>query len=111
MVNLARVEYLGVSDANTHRAYTLRACAITGGVRNFVLTIPHEAFLSHRVRYQDGPDICYQKVQREMAAAPDGPTQSSISITEADLEEYRTSHARQPPKRRARPTEPTQQGR
>ena len=96
----AHVEYVGFTTKGTAREYTLRVKQAAGDSRDFTLSIPNEAFLAHRVRYQDAPDVCFLKLQRELAACEDGLPKPQMSVTDADLEEYRTAHAPKPPQRR-----------
>jgi len=97
------VEYVGFRSSETTREYTLRVKQAAGVTDDFTLAIANEAFISHRVRYQDGPDICFLKLQRELAALDGALPASYLSITDADLEEYRAAHAPKPPQRRPRP--------
>jgi hypothetical protein len=89
----AQVEYVGFQGDNAVRRYTFRARLGTGESCDFVLIIPNEAFLAHRVRYQDAPEICFLKLQREVAACGGGLPASCQSVTDADLEAYRVAHA------------------
>jgi hypothetical protein len=68
---------------------------------DFTVAIPNEAFLSGRVRYQDAPDICFLKLQREIAAREDEslPDQA-LSMTDQELEEYKIAHTPKSPGRR-----------
>ncbi len=91
------VEYLGFSSDAVARSYTLRVSLGTGDTHDFVLVIQNEAFLSKRVRYQDAPEICFLRLQRELAACGDGLPVSPQDVTEDDLAEYRQSHAPKPP--------------
>jgi hypothetical protein len=100
----AHVEYVGFTSRDSAREYTLRVKQAAGDSQDFKLLIPNEAFLSHRVRYQDGPEICFLKLQRELMASP-GELPASLSVTDADLEEYRAAHNAKPQSRR--PKAPT----
>jgi hypothetical protein len=64
--------------------------------REFRLSIANEAFLSHRVRYQDAPDICSRRLQAEIAGPAGLDASAYYTITEAELEAYRVSHAPKP---------------
>ena len=61
------------------------------GPREFRLTISDEALLSHNARYQDGPVICAQRLQRELAGASDPLAPTHYAITGDELEEYRVA--------------------
>jgi hypothetical protein len=95
------VEYLGFKANGTGREYTLRVRQGANDPRDVTLVISNEAFLAHRVRYQDAPDICFLKLQRELASCADGFRESLMTVSDADLEEYRTAHAPKAPRRRS----------
>jgi hypothetical protein len=61
--------------------------------REFILTISNQAFNERRVRYQDAPDVCSAKLRHELAAYANHPPSTHYLITDADLEDYRSSHA------------------
>ena len=63
------VFYVGFETTREGREYTLR---VSDGVaaRLFVLLITHEAFASRAARFQDAPDLCFGKLQRELVADP-----------------------------------------
>lgn len=96
------VEYLGFATVNGAREYSLQTQE--GGVfHKFVRAIPLAAFESHRARYQDAPEICFQKLMRELAACAGVMPSGWASVTDSDLEDYRTSHSAKPPRTRAKP--------
>jgi hypothetical protein len=99
----AHVEYVGFTTRGAAREYTLRVRPAAGEPHNFTLAIQNEAFLARRVRYQDGPDVCFLKLQRELAACADGFPASRLSVSDAELEEYRSAHTPKPPQRRPKP--------
>jgi hypothetical protein len=97
----AHVEYLDFTAGDATRVYRLRVRRGTE-FHAFTVAIPNEAFLSGRVRYQDAPDICFIKVQQELAAreAEGIPPARALSMSDQELEEYRVSHAPKNPGRR-----------
>ncbi len=105
---LSQVEYLGFRSGNTTRDYRLLVRQPDGQCHEFTLAIEQEAFLSHRVRYQDGAEICFLKLRRALeawASAPEsGPPPGRQNITDADLLEYREGHLPKP--RRLAPPRP-----
>ncbi len=87
-----QVEYLDFAATTAAREYRLLVRRGTD-VHQVTVAIPNEAFLSGRVRYQDAPDICFLKIQRELAAGEDGALPArALSMTDQELEEYRVSH-------------------
>jgi hypothetical protein len=94
------VEYQAFTAGEATREYRLR---VRRGIESqyFTVTIPNEAFLSGRVRYQDAPDICYLKIQREIAACgEDGLPAQAFRMTDQELEDYRVAHSPKTPGRR-----------
>ena len=56
------------------------------------MTVANAAFVAHRVRYQDAPDICSVRLQREFAGRSDHLPPARFSITDAELAEYMEGH-------------------
>ena len=94
MGDTIHLQYVGFQSLATTREYTFRVMATAKEPedREFTLSIAHEAFLRHQVRYQDGPDICSVRLHTEFADG-DRPTKSRFRITETDIEIYRDAHA------------------
>jgi hypothetical protein len=100
------IRYLGFQDVEGRREFMLNAQR-GDQVRRYAVWIELSAFSSRKALLQDGPDICYQKLMRELAGSelqgPDG-----IEVTDGDLAAYRETHA--PPVRKGfsppRPLEP-----
>lgn len=90
------VEYVGFTTGNSAREYRLRTQ--DGGVsRDFVLAISLEAFVARRARFQDAPEICFLKLQHELAACEGKLPDAYLTITDSELEEYRAAHSPKPP--------------
>jgi hypothetical protein len=101
-----QVQYIGFTTKGSTREYTLRLKATGGEARDFVIAITSEAFIAHRARYQDGPDICFLKLQKELLAAGEALPAAYLTISDADLEEYRVAHAPRAPQTRHKPPPP-----
>ena len=101
----AQVAYVGFAAREGTRDYTLRVSppAGTGDPYDITLAIANEAFVAGRVRYQDAPEICFLKLQRELLASGGQRPPGKLIVTEADLMDYRSAHAPRPPQRRPRP--------
>jgi hypothetical protein len=87
------IQYTGFEAKALVREYTFSVREAASEPREFTLTIPNEAFDSHRMRYQDAPDICSRKLQRELAASANHPPTTHLCVTEAELDDYRVTHA------------------
>ena len=86
------VQYVGFQAKTLVREYTFSVRESADEPREYTLTIPNEAFDSHRVRYQDAPDICSLKLHRELDAYANHPPKTHYRLTDAELEEYRGAH-------------------
>jgi hypothetical protein len=84
------VQYLGFQAKLLVREYTFQVRE-AGAEREFTLNIPNEAFLSHSVQYQDAPAICSQRLQAELAAHQNHPSETKFVITADELDAYRAS--------------------
>jgi len=89
------VQYLGFQSKQLVREYSFQVRK-AGAERAFTLSIANEAFLSHLARYQDGPDICAQRLQAELTASANEPSQTEYIITSDELNSYRISRAVKP---------------
>jgi hypothetical protein len=90
------LEYLGFRNAPDRREYLLRAQS-GSEERQYTVWIAHSAFASRQALLQDGPDICYQKLRRELALA-ELTGKAYVGVSESDLAHYRETHS--PPARR-----------
>jgi hypothetical protein len=93
------VQYLGFEVSALVREYFFKVRGVETELQEFSLTIPNEAFVSHRMRLQDAPDLCSLKIQRELAACANHPPMTHFSITNTELDDYRASHTHKPGKR------------
>lgn len=59
------VQYLGFEVKDLVREYAFAVLEAATEPLHYTLTIANEAFVSHRVRYQDAPDICSLKLHME----------------------------------------------
>ena len=100
MATTPRAEYVGFTVNEKARVYTLRVRRPGHETLDFTLAIENQAFLSKRVRYQDGPEICFYRLERELVAGGDSLPESHFEITDAELDEYRKAHTVKPSKSR-----------
>ena len=103
MADSNRSEYKGFTVNEATRDYTLRVTTPGAEARDFTVTISNNAFLTRRLRYKDAPGVCFLKLQRELALCPDLAA-ARLTVTDAELEEYRVANA--PPPSKPRPTYP-----
>ena len=92
MSGAAVFQYVGFEDKGTVREYTFTLRGSGGKSCEYFVTIANAAFVAHRVRYQDGPDICSLRLHREFAAGSEHPPSTRFSITDAELADYMEAH-------------------
>ena len=93
MNNEPIMQFVGFQAKDHVREYTFTVREPSADPREFTLTISNEAFDEHRVRYQDAPDVCSLKLRRELATYGNHPPNTHFGITDAEIEDYRSSHA------------------
>lgn len=90
------MQFIGFASKELVREYTFTVREPSTEPREFRLTIANEAFSEHRLRFQDAPDVCSLKLRRELAANANHPPESHFQITDADLDDYRSTHSSKP---------------
>jgi hypothetical protein len=94
------VQYVGFDDVPGRRNYHL-IVQVGETIRELTVWIARDAFTRRAAQVQDGPDICFQKIVRELAGGGlDG--HGTIGVTDADLATYRQARVPQPAKRSPR---------
>ncbi len=93
------VEYVGFQVTSSLREYTFAVRETATEPLHYTLTIANEAFVSHRVRYQDAPDVCSLKLHSELDAHANHPPTTSFCITDTELATYQDA-------RKPKPTRP-----
>jgi len=87
------LRYVGFETKGAAREYTFTLRGSGGESADYFVTIANVAFLEHRVRYQDAPEICSLRLHREFATGTDHPASTRFSVTDAELVEYMNAHA------------------
>ena len=78
------------------REYTFTLRGSCGESSEYFVTIPNVAFVAHRVRYQDAPDICSLRLHREFATKTNHPPSTRFCITDAELADYKNARIPKP---------------
>jgi hypothetical protein len=95
------VQYVDVRSTDRGREYSLRVLTATEP-RLFVLVIPGEAFVSGGIRFQDGPDLCFRRLSRDLTADPDLLPGDALEISAAEIRNYRVGQEQPAQERRKR---------
>lgn len=101
LARAASIRYLGFECTGDGRLYRLRVDG-RGDPRLYTVSIPTAAFESRKARFQDAPELCSARLQRELAGNPDLPGGLAFVITTDELDEYRDSQLRKSPDRKMR---------
>jgi len=86
------VQYVGFTAKATVREYSFLVRETAIDSHEITFTILNEAFTSHRLSLQNGPDICSLKLHRELADSSNSPLKTHYRISETELDAYRDSH-------------------
>ena len=76
------LQYVGFENKGAVREYTFTLRGTGGASSEYFVTIANSAFVAHRVRYQDAPDICSLRLHREFASQTILPPLASMSRTQ-----------------------------
>ena len=87
------LQYVGFETRGAVREYAFTRRGAGGESFEYFVTIANAAFVAHRVRYQDAPDICSLRLHREFATQTDHPPSTRFSVTDAELADYMAAHA------------------
>jgi len=86
------LQYVGFETKGAVREYAFTLRGSGGASSEYFVTIANDAFVAHRVRYQDAPDICSLRLHREFATQTKHPPSTRFSVTDAELADYRDAH-------------------
>ena len=87
------LRYVGFETKGALREYTFTLRGSGGESCEYFVAIANAAFVAHRVRYQDAPDICSLRLHRELATKTDCPPSTHFCITDAELADYKDAHS------------------
>lgn len=86
------IRYAGFKVGASFRVYNFDVID-TGATRQFAVQVPSEAFRPASLLLQDGPGICFARLEHELQReTQDLPTQEHLTIVEEDIREYREQH-------------------
>lgn len=82
------IQYVGFSDAARSRTYNFDVVD-TGATREFRVKVEAEMFQPARLKVQDGPSICFERLRRELQYETlELPAQSSLNVADGDILKY-----------------------
>ena len=99
-----QIQFLGFRPKARGRDYAYLVIDANSKPREFVFSIPLQALMEGRVRYQDAASLCYQKLQRALEEeTPENPLPRHATLSDHELDDYR---GKNPPAKRHTPGNP-----
>jgi hypothetical protein len=88
-----QIQYLGFRTRAHARDYLYLVVDTKSENREFTFSISNQALVEKRIRYQDAPGICYQKLQRALELeTAEQPLPKYSTVSDEDLDYYRAKH-------------------
>ncbi len=82
------IQYVGFSVEASSRIYNFDVIS-TKEPREFTVRVQSEAFLPARLKVQDGPGICFERLKQELEGETQGsPAEAHLCIGETDIRVY-----------------------
>jgi len=90
---VSHLRYLGVIPQTGYIEYGFRIAEKDKSDRQVVLTIDDAFFRRNDLKFQEAPDLCYQKVLMDLNnERPDSGILTCIPVTALDITHYRDLH-------------------
>jgi hypothetical protein len=93
------IQYVGFEVAASSRVYAFHVINAPDAARDFSVTVQSEAFRPDGLKIQDGPGICFARLDQELRD-PNSPAECHLLIGERDIKEYLEQRHVQNPQRR-----------
>jgi hypothetical protein len=88
-----KLRYLGSIPQAGYIEYGFRITEDDKNLRQIVLTIEDNFFQRNDLKFQEAPDLCYQKVLADLNdEGPDSGIPACIPVTALDIAHYRDLH-------------------
>ena len=101
------IQYVGFEIEASARTYGFHVIDGPGPARDFTVTVQSLAFRPGGLKLQDGPGICFARLDQELQRhAQESPAGSHLIIEEGDIKDYLGKHTAPKPhgkKEEARP--------
>ena len=95
------IQYVGFDTSAGSRIYSFHVIDAPEEARDFTITVQSAAFRPDGLKFQDGPDICFAHLGRELEKqTPEIRTEAHLSIGELDIKDYLDNHHTRKPTRK-----------
>jgi SPX domain protein involved in polyphosphate accumulation len=83
------IQYVGFNVAASSRIYNFDVLDTREEAREFTVKVQSEAFRPARLKLQDGPGICFERLEQELERETQkSRAEAHLSIRERDIQEY-----------------------
>jgi hypothetical protein len=83
------IQYVGFIVSRGSRSYNFRVIDRPGEEREFTINVALESFRLTALKFQDGPDLCFARLKRELADEAVTPqAKTAVIISEQDIQIY-----------------------
>jgi hypothetical protein len=83
------IQFVGFVVARGSRIYSFHVIDAPQEAREFTVQVNSDAFLPARLKLQDGPAICFARLEQELQGETrESPAAAHLSIREQDIREY-----------------------
>jgi hypothetical protein len=87
------IQYVGFTGTAASRIYDFHVIEHAHEPRQFAVEIQSAAFGPSRLRFQDGPDICFARLKRSLQHEAEGVAiEDHLDISEQDVRVYLEAH-------------------
>ena len=87
------IQYNGFVVSPAARTYNFRVICVPGEERRFTVHVLLGSFRPTRLKFQDGPNICFARLKQELAdETADSHAHASLNIGEQDIQNYLEHH-------------------
>jgi len=87
------IQYVGFDNAVRSRIYAFHVIDSPLETREFTVKVQAGAFRAGSLKLQDGPGICFERLQRELEIeTEESRAEALLNIEEMDIQEYRARH-------------------
>jgi len=83
------IQYIGFNVAASSRIYNFDVIGKAEEAREFTVKVQSEAFRSAHLKFQDGPGICFERLEQELESeTQESRAEAHLSIGKRDIQEY-----------------------
>jgi len=83
------IQYAGFIAAATARIYAFRVADALQKAREFTVRVRLAAFRPAALKFQEGPQICLARLERELEGeTPESSANAHLCVEEQDIQEY-----------------------